>query len=302
MPEQISYKQYLNALRSYINESRQIIKELKSIKLFVENSHTDANTIKTAGTVSGLAATVAVAGLLFAPLTGGLSTLVSGVAIGGSIGSVAIGVGTSFMERADGKAAMKRIEKCQADHESSVNRLRHETGKILKIVHQLVEKGINFEVATISTLTFLSNIHKSGAALFDSLKAVASIENALKIGQIQKLLAPTGIRIAKSLQGGLSVTFPSIQAVEKLTEAQLKAYASLAQGPEMLLGQTLSTIGKAVFVVQIFFSVADVALLIKSWTSDHPLIDPIINFINQLEACIESTENQLNALEIFRMG
>lgn len=300
MSDEISYDQFRNVLRSYINESREIVKELKSIKSFVEKSHSNLNVVKTVGTTYGVAATVAVAGLLFAPLTGGLSAVASGVAIGGSIGSAGVGVLTAFGERSDGKRAMKRIENCQVTHEASVNRLSNETGKILKIINQLVEKGINFDVATVSTLAFLSNLGKTGSALFDSLKAVATIENALKIGQIQQILAPTGITITKSLQGGLSVSFPSIQVVERLTEAQIKAFGALSQGPEMLLGQTLSTFGKVVFVVQIFFTVADVGFLIKSWATDHPLVSPIDNFIKQLEASIESTENQLNAVEIFR--
>lgn len=56
----------------------------------------------------------------------------------------------------------------------------------------------------------------------------------------------------------------------------------------------------SLLVAQVFFSVVDVALVIKSWLTKHPLIQPIDNFINQLEASIESTQNQLNSLEIFR--
>lgn len=226
--------------------------------------------------------------------------MVSGVAIGGALGSAGVSVFTAFSERADGKKAKACIETCQADHEKSVKRLTQETNKILQVVNQLVEKGIDFEVATVSTVAFLSNIGNSGLAGIRSVQAVASIEEALKIGQIQNILAPTGISITKKLSGGLSVTFPSIQAVEKMTEAQVKAFGSLAQGPEVLLGKTLTTMGKVVFVVQILFTVADVVLLIKSWNSEHPLVGPIDIFISSLQASVESTKNQLAALQIFR--
>lgn len=300
MANTISYEQFINALKSYAVEGRQIIEKLEKVKKFVENSSSVNNGTKTAVTTSGMVKTAAVAaaGFLFAPLTGGLSVTAANAALGGSIEDAGMSTFTALSGKVDGKIAKERIETCQADHEKSVKRVTEETNKIIEVVNQLIEKGVDVKVATVSTLAFLSHTGQSGSTTIDCTKAATTIEQALKTGEVQKILAPTGISITKKLFGGLSVTFPSVKAAKKLSEAQSKAFRLLAQGPEMLLGKTLITKGKVVLTTQVLFMAADVTLVIKSWDTDHPLVAPIDTFISSLQASVESTENQLAALEL----
>ena len=112
----ISLKRYQKALELYIYETEQIIKSFESIKAFVKNSHTSCNQTRTIGAVSGVAATVAYADLLFAPLTFGLSAAATAVVVAGSVESFASTVVSTVGDTIEVENAKKRIHVCEADH------------------------------------------------------------------------------------------------------------------------------------------------------------------------------------------
>lgn len=223
MTDTISIEPLLHALRSYINTSEQIINELQLIKGFVEDCHQRSNAARPVGAMGGAAATVSILGLIFAP---------------GVLAVPGVGATTAVLESPRAKKIIKKIEGCQADHERSVNQLKEETSKILQVVNQLVDQGIDFDVVIVSTFAFLGHIGQSGAGGIKTSDAVSEIQNSLQIGSIQNILAPTGISIGNRLAGGLDVYFPTIEATARMTPAQLRAYQSLAENPRMLLGKT----------------------------------------------------------------
>lgn len=57
--------------------------------------------------------------------------------------------------------------------------------------------------------------------------------------------------------------------------------------------------GKVIIIAEVFFTLDDVAKLLKAWASDAPLVAPIDQFITQLKVSIAGTRNQIAAIEMF---
>ncbi len=215
------------------------------------------------------------------------------------MGSAGVSILCGFAASADGKKAIKRIEKCQSDHEASVKRREQETSEMIDLVKKVGEK-LSFDVAIISTFAFLISSGKTCKSVYDVVSTTSAITNAIKIGEIQRILAPTGITISTNMLGtSIKVAFPSTKAVASMTEAQQAAFFALSKEPEKLLGNSVATtFGKVCFVFSVVFTVADVVSLVNSWSSDHPLVNPIDNFIDGLDASIKSDENILNTIRL----
>jgi hypothetical protein len=229
--------------------------------------------------------------------SGGLSAAATITAIAGSVGSAGVSILAGYGSSVDGKAAIERIKKCQWEHEASVNRRKEEMKEMLDIINKVGE-NINFDVAIISTFAFFIGSGKSCKSVYDVISTTNAITNAIKIGEIQRILAPTGLTITTNMAGtSMQVAFPSAQAIGAMTEAQKAAFIALSKSPEKLLGNTVaSAFGKVCFAVSVLFTVADVISLVDTWKSDHPYVNPIDNFIDGLNLSITSDENTLNLI------
>jgi len=212
----------LNALQSYINENEEIISDLQSVKAYAERCHRASQAAKAVCVGSGAVGTITTLGLFFAPLTGGLSLVASGVAMGLGAGSTVGGLMRMGRDYSTTEEAKRRLEDCQRRHERSVYRLKEKTTTISQLINQLL----------------------------------------------------TG------------------RAISILTSTQLKAVSEMSKNPKLI-----AALGKVLLVVNVFFTVVDVARLISSWDSEHPLVAPINEFINKLKESIQEVQNQINAIE-----
>ena len=79
-----------------------------------------------------------------------------------------------------------------------------------------------------------------------------------------------------------------------ITIYQLLKEARIANGA----AKTLTTMGKALMVSQLFSTVVDVMNLVNSWRSDHSLVEPIDYFIRALQHSVQKTKGTLKFVEI----
>jgi hypothetical protein len=278
--------EYIDAIRSYIIKNNEIIKKLTVIKHFVEICHWSSNCAKTTAATGGVIATIATAGAVFAPITGGASLLLSGVAVAGAGVSAMMGITGSIADKLDENANVKSITACQNEHESNVKRLETVKDQICQKINQLIElfeNKIDLDVATFTIFSILTKTSLSALSAYTTFNLLSHIKDVIQIENIQAILLPTGISITRTLQYNQLAVRILPEQLARFTEVQRQAYISVIKDPKILLGETVTTMGKLSFVAQVFFSVTDIALLIKSWTTNHYLVKPIDQFIESLE-------------------
>ncbi|XP_060532145.1 uncharacterized protein LOC132705534 [Cylas formicarius] len=252
----------------YIADQNRIIEKFEELKKTISNHHHKCNIVKTAGTaVSGTGVACVLGSVLLAPMTSG-SSLILGT--GGAIMSVTGGLSnviTDYVEYKTSNMVMEDIQNIIKSKGEFDKNLQKQLDNLEKIVNMLVEDGIDRDTAIVSTIKgiALGCIDLTEEPTMNLSKTLSTV---IKLHHIESAAHKTLPIIEKAMH----VSEKSFQFIYNVLGLTGKSAPHLLQ-----------VIGRISSMVSVAFTVIDVGLLIRDWTSEHPSVEVIDEVQKKLE-------------------
>lgn len=261
-------KHYTTFLQEYIEKIEEIIDKLKEIRTRAENYHYKNNVAKLSGTVVGTTGVALVVGsLAWAPVTAG-SSLILGA--GGAVMSVTgslTNVITDYVDYKTTEIIMEDIKTLSKEKEMFDVWMQKSLSHFNECIDQLVSEGVSRDVA-ISTI--IEGIAKGAINILEkpTNAVLTTLSTAAKLHHLEHIAIGTLPVLGKTFH----ITEKSFQFV----------YNVLG-----LTGRTIPTLmkdfAKISGILSMAFVVADISLLIKDLSSEHPSVEIIDKGLKQLE-------------------
>lgn len=139
---------YEQTLKDCIKHNHQVLFKLSELLIAVEHYHEISNTVRTCGTTAGVAgAGLMVGSFLVAPFSDQLSTAVTLLAAGFSVGGAATNLILGSVDRKKSKDIINQIQSLVRSRDSLISKLKEESNHYEIIMKNLMSNGHSEEQA-----------------------------------------------------------------------------------------------------------------------------------------------------------
>ncbi|CAG9819721.1 unnamed protein product [Phaedon cochleariae] len=263
-----SSNNFKDLLQNYIEKLEEIVGKLHDLRQTIASHHKTCNIAKTAGTaVSGTGVAIVVGSVLSAPFTGG-STLAVGA--GGAVMSVTGGISNVITDYVDYRTTtmiMADIENIVKSKETFDENLSRQLKHFGMVIDNLISTGVDKDSAIVIAVKAIAN------GCIDlteepNMKLMNTLSTIIKLHHVESAALET---------------LPIIGRTMHMSEKSFQ-FIYVFFG---LTGQTgaavFKTIGRISSVISIAFTIVDIAILVKDWTTEHPTVEVVLETERKIE-------------------
>nr|CAH7758470.1 unnamed protein product [Callosobruchus chinensis] len=255
-------------LKNYIVKLADIINNLIDLRKTIASHHHKCNIAKTAGTaVSGTGVAMIVGSVATAPFTGG-STMVLGA--GGALMSLSGGLSNVITDYVDYKTTatiMNDLQEIVKSKETFDENLTRQLKHFGMVIERLIESGVDKNDAVIIAVKGIANgcidlTHEP------NMKLMNALSTAIKLHHIETV----GVDAIPYIGKTMHISEKSFQVIFNFFG--LTGHTAAA---------AFKTIGRISSAISVAFTVVDIALLIKDWTTEHPTEELVLEAQRKIE-------------------
>ncbi|KAJ8948463.1 hypothetical protein NQ317_016013 [Molorchus minor] len=272
------YSAFEILLKEYTEKLDQVIEKLNSLLKTIANHHHQCNIAKTAGTA------VSIGSVLLSPFTGG-TTLAAGA--GGAVMSITGSLSNVITDYVDYKTSnmiMNDIHVILKSKEEFDDNLRKQLNNLRMIIEKLIESGLDKDDAIFIAVKGIANgcvnlTEEPNLKLMNTLSAIVKLHH---------------------IESAALETLPIISRTMHISEKSYQFIYNMFGLTSHTGATVFKTIGRISSVVSVAFTLVDIALLIKDWSSEHPTIEVVTEALKTVEEEKEILKDLLEVIDASR--